>query len=185
MSTLDSSDDSEAMGRLQLGDDLALNELMTRWQTPLVHFIYRYVGGESEAIDLAQETFVRVHEYRHRYKTGGKFSTWLFTIALNLCRNQARWKSRHPSEELTETIPDASATAHDDAVRGETATLVQRAIGELPYDLRTVLILFEYEDQGYAEIATTLGCSPKAVETRLYRAKKILREKLAPILEKS
>ncbi|PAW78510.1 MAG: hypothetical protein B9S32_06185 [Verrucomicrobia bacterium Tous-C9LFEB] len=170
--------DSAAMGRLAAGDDLALNELMTRWQQPLANFIFRYTGNEAESIDLAQETFVRVYESRDRFKSGSKFSTWLFTIAINLCRNQARWKSRHPTAELDDAIPDSTPTPHDNAVREETAARVRRAIAELPHDLRVALVLYEYEDQSYAEIAEQLDCTVKAVETRLYRAKQLLRTAL-------
>ena len=79
--------DAELMLRLKNGEDRILNELTTRWQQPLVAFIYRYIGRETEALDLAQETFVRVYETRFRYAVRWKFSTWLFTIAANLCRN--------------------------------------------------------------------------------------------------
>lgn len=166
------------MARLASGQDSALNEIMSRWQQPLANFIYRYTANEAEAVDLTQETFVRVYESRHRYKSGAKFSTWLFTIAINLCRNQARWKSRHPSAELDDSLPDSTPTPHDDAVRAETATQVRRAIAALPHDLRVALVLCEYEDLSYAVIAEQLGCSIKAVETRIYRAKQILRESL-------
>lgn len=178
----DAERDAAAMLRLQQGDDLALNEIMSHWQQPLANFIYRYVGSEAEAVDLAQETFVRVYESRDRFRAGGKFSTWLFTIALNLCRNQARWKSRHPSAELDDTVADSISTPHEKAATSETATLVRRAVAELPHELRSALVLYEYEDKSYAEIASLLDCSVKAVETRIYRAKKILRDALASLL---
>src|SRR3981081_2974126 len=85
---------AEMMPRLKSGEDSILNELMTRWQQPLVEFIYRYIRHETDALDLAQETFVRVYETRHRYTVQGKFSTWLFAIAANLCRNYLRWRQR-------------------------------------------------------------------------------------------
>src|SRR5438132_1428009 len=92
--------DIALMLRLAAGEDLALNELMMRWQQPLVSFIYRYVGNQTDALDLAQETFVRIFESRHRYRHYGKFSTWLFAIAANLCRNHFRWRERHPTIAL-------------------------------------------------------------------------------------
>src|SRR5260221_1656250 len=91
---MEAGPDAELMLRLKNGEDWILNELMTRWQQPLVAFIYRYIGRETEALDLAQETFVRVYATRHRYAVRGKFSTWLFTIAVNLCRNYLRWRQR-------------------------------------------------------------------------------------------
>src|SRR5437016_675884 len=95
------------MLRLKGGDDLALNELMGRWQNPLVSFILRYVGNEQDALDLAQESFVHVYESRNRYRPTAKFSTWLFTIASNLCRNLTRWRERHP------TVPLAAGRIED------------------------------------------------------------------------
>lgn len=188
----DSRGDTELMLRLQGGDDLALNELMTRWQQPLVSFIYRYVGSHAEAIDLAQETFVRVFESRHRYKPSAKFSTWLFTIASNLCRNLFRWRQRHPtvaldaplsesagSGNLAESLADEADTPADTAERNDVAAAVKDQIHRLPHDLKTAVLLFEYEDLSHQEIAAVLRCSSKAVETRLYRARNILREKLA------
>src|SRR5258708_31193449 len=91
---MEADPDAELMLRLKNGEDWILNELMTRWQQPLVAFIYRYIGRETEALDLAQKTFVRVYATRHRYAVRGKFSTWLFTIAANLCRNYLRWRQR-------------------------------------------------------------------------------------------
>jgi RNA polymerase sigma factor (sigma-70 family) len=77
---------------------------MTRWQQPLVSFIYRYMGCKTEALDLAQETFVRVYETRHRYRVRGKFSTWLFEIAANLCRNYSGGDSAGASGLLSPGI---------------------------------------------------------------------------------
>jgi RNA polymerase sigma-70 factor (ECF subfamily) len=185
-----SPDDVQCMSRLKGGDDLALNDLMTRWQKPLVSFILRYTGNEQDALDLAQETFVRVFEHRGSYEPRSKFSTWLFTIATNLCRNRARWCERHPTVTLhgsgddddtglESTVPAPGDTPADSAERHDLASAVREHIQKLPHDLKTVLLLFEYQDQGYEEIAASLGCSPKAVETRLYRARQLLRDSLS------
>ena len=181
--------DRDAMLRLKDGDDLAFNELMTRWQLPLVSFIQRYVGNEAEALDLAQETFVRIYESRQRYKPKAKFSTWMFTIASNLCRNFFRWQKRHPAVSLDapvsngrtvlEGVGSSAASPSDTAERDELAAAVREQIHALPHDLKTAVLLFEYEDLSHQEIASVFGCSAKAVETRLHRARKILRQKLA------
>ena len=182
--------DIAAMLRLKGGDDLALNELMSRWQKPITGFILRYAGSEADALDLAQETFLRVFEHRESYEPRGKFSTWLFTIAANLCRNHARWRARHPTvplhgsgddddPSLENSVPAPGDTPADRAVRDDLARAVRTHVQQLPHDLRTVVLLFEYQELGYEEIAATLGCTPKAVETRLYRARKILRAALA------
>jgi RNA polymerase sigma factor (sigma-70 family) len=179
-----SSTDAVCMDRLRGGDDRALNELMDRWEKPLTTFLFRYTGNEAAAIDLAQETFVRVYEHRHTQR-GGSFSAWLFSIAANLSKNHARWKARHPTVSLNldgenvRDFPSPAASPCEEAAREEIAAAVREAVQELPHDLKTVTLLFEYQEQSHSEIAAALGCTPKAVETRLYRARQLLREKLA------
>ncbi len=178
------------MERLRLGDDSALNEIMERWEKPLVAFLYRYAANWSVALDLAQEAFVKVYQSRARYRPKSKFSTWLFSIASNLARNEARWRKRHPGSavaaaqvEPTDLDREAadSSGPDDNANRHDRARLVQAAIASLPPELRTVVLLSEYEGLPQREIGEALGCSAKAVETRLYRARKQLREKLADL----
>lgn len=182
--------DAAAMMRLREGDDLALNELMARWQQPLANYLARFCGNEATALDLAQETFVRVYEARARYDTRGKFATWLYTIAGNLARNAHRWQQRHPTvsldaptgengDTLATHLPDAAPAPDANAEASERATAVRDAIAELPEDQRTIVLLSEYEDRSHADIAAVLDCTPKAVETRLYRARHALREKLS------
>lgn len=191
MTEAEQGEDVAAMLRLRDGDDLALNELISRWQKPLIRFVYRYTQSEADALDIAQETFARVYEHRARYDARGKFSTWLYTIAGNLCRNHARWKARHPAvsmdveisdqseRTLGDQIPDGAHTPAQDAAQHELADAVRQAIEALPDDQRTATILYEYEDVAYADIAKVLGCSVKAVENKLYRARQCLRERLS------
>lgn len=181
--------DAQLMLRLKNGEDWVLNELMTRWQQPLVSFIYRYMGCKTEALDLAQETFVRVYETRHRYRVRGKFSTWLFEIAANLCRNYMRWRQRrgesviepwdNEDAELAEYLQTPEDSPDQAMMRSESVLSLRRAIAELPHDLKTVILLYEYESLSYAEISSVAGCSAKAVEMRLYRARQLLRDKLS------
>ena len=172
--------DHAAMARLCAGDDLALNEIMERWKRPLTSYLCRWIGHEHEAVDLAQETFVRIYENRRTYRPDGKFSSWLWTIAANLARNQKRWHARHPQVplELEPDLPAAASTPDQSILQRELTRRIQAAVQELPGDLRTAFLLFESEGQTYDDIAVIAGCSRKAVETRLYRARHMLREKL-------
>lgn len=181
--------DSDLMIRLAQGEDQALDLLMRRWGDRVASFLYRMTGRHDVAADLAQETFVKLYQARARYNPSGSFATWLFTIATNLGRNHARWLRRHPIRSLDETQPTREAPAPEPAdpsrspdaiaIGNETVATVNRALLDLPMDLREALTLFVHEDLAYAEIASILGCSQKAVETRIYRARQILKEKLA------
>jgi RNA polymerase sigma-70 factor, ECF subfamily len=188
----DDEADLARMTRLNEGDDLALNELMERWQKPLLSFILRYVGNEADSIELAQETFVRVYQSRQRFNFKSKFSTWLFTIGVNLCRNHARWRDRHPtialeSAQATEEASQSDFSVSDEETpsylleKSELAQHVREAIEKLPHELKTVVLFYEYENLSYDEIGKILGCTQKAVETRLYRARKLLRRTLTGI----
>jgi RNA polymerase sigma-70 factor (ECF subfamily) len=181
--------DHELMARLASGDDLALNTLMRRWSDRIVAFLYRMTGRHDTAVDLAQETFVKLYQARARYRPrGGEFSTWLFAIASNLAKNRARWRSRHPEVSLDAPAGDGSnpfpeprsaeASPDQAAVTRETGEQVRAAIQALPHELREALLLFTHEQLGYADIARITHCSPKAVETRIYRARLILKEQL-------
>jgi RNA polymerase sigma-70 factor (ECF subfamily) len=172
--------DSADMLALAGGRDTALHGLMDRWRDKVAAFLHRMTGCQETALDLAQETFVRVWQARHRYEAGGRFSTWLFAIAANLARNHARWRSRHPEAPLPEDDlrPDSSLDPAATAAAREQIRAVQRAIAALPPDLREALVLSVYHEMPHAEIAAALGCSAKAVETRIYRARQHLREVL-------
>jgi RNA polymerase sigma factor (sigma-70 family) len=182
--------DEALMAALAAGEDSALNRLMDRWQVPLRSFLYRYTQGEHDALDLAQETFVRIYQHRARFRAGARFSTWMFQIALNLARSRARWRRRHPTDSLESepANPDAqlpasrAPTPAEDVLRAERTAAVREAVARLPGELREAVILFEYEDKSHAEIAAIVKATPKAVETRLYRARQQLRKTLAGFL---
>ncbi len=181
--------DSELMRSLAEGDDLALNRLIDTWSQPLIAYLTRVTGNHSTACDLAQETFVRVYRHRLRFRLSQKFSTWLFSIATNLSRNHARWQGRHPEtllehENLRE-LPVTSADASPDkqTIANERLTALQKAVCTLPQDMREVLVLSTMHGMNHAEIAHVQNTSEKAVELRLYRARKLLRELLADHLK--
>jgi RNA polymerase sigma-70 factor, ECF subfamily len=181
--------DCADMERLIAGQDMALNDLMERHATPVFHFLCRMVGNEEDANDLAQETFVRVFKSCHSFRAGQKFSTWLYTIAANLARNHFRWRSRHPAISLETESPETEQTLggalpadspapDESALAGERAAAVRAAVGKLPEDMREAIVLCEWQELGVAEAAAILKTTPKAVESRLYRARGILRERL-------
>lgn len=169
------------MQRLAAGDDLALNELMQRWRDKVASFLKRMTGDADAAVDLAQETFVRLYQHRRGYSPDAAFPTYLFRIAANLARNHQRWRSRHPTLALEEHECARGETlggqpSPDETMEnGERLRAVEAAIAALPPDLREAMLLFTYEEMGYAQIATALHCSTKAVETRIYRARQMLR----------
>jgi len=192
MERLDDAEDKRLMAALADGDDGALNLLIQRWQRPLRAFIQRSTNDASDTDDLLQETFVRVYRHRARYRPDGRFSTWLFTIAVNLCRNHAGKRTRQPTVSLnalaTRAGEDGNTTPQQTSIdpipseqtlAAERAEAVRSAIGTLSEDLRTAVILFEYEHLSHAEIAEIVGTTPKGVETRLYRARQHLRERLS------
>jgi len=181
--------DRADMERLVAGNGAALNSLMERHATGVFHFLCRMLGNEDDANDLAQETFVRAYRARDSYRPEQKFSTWLFTIAANLARNQLRWRSRHPNvsldaesetteQTLGDTLPANGCSPHEAAAAAERAEAVRAIVQRLPDDMREVVVLCDWEDLSVAEAAAILSTTPKAVESRLYRARNLLRERL-------
>lgn len=171
--------DAADMQALQRGEAQALDRLMNRWQAPLRAFLYRSTQDEAAALDLAQETFIRVYRNAQRFRPDSRFSTWLFAIAVNLLRDRARQQRRRPTEPLdpAHEVADGSSPLGS-AEEQERAAAVRGAIAELPEDLRTAVVLFEYDELSHAEIAEVVGASSKAVETRLYRARQLLKKSL-------
>jgi len=178
--------------RVKAGDDDAFNLLMGRYRRPVLNFVFRMIGDADEAEDLAQDVFVRA--YRHMRKpafrqTGAAFSTWLFQVARHAALDCLRHRERHPSESLErledkgETTPDAGATAAATVAAHELGEQIASAVARLPEEQRMAIILSEYEDLSYAEIAAIMKCSEKSVEARLYRARRFLRKRLVKIID--
>jgi len=175
------------MARLAAGQDRALDELMDRWSAKLVAFLLRLTGNHATACDLAHETIVRLHHTRGRFRPGRTSGPFLFQIAANLAKNHARWRHRHPEVPMDgESPPEAAADEHAapdrKAEAGETAAAVRAAVLALPDDLRQPLVLSVYEGKEQEEIAAILGCTRKAVEMRIYRARQLLRARLAAFM---
>jgi len=181
--------DRADMERLIAGHDASLNDLMERHATPVFQFLCRMLGNEDDANDAAQETFVRVYRARASFHLDQKFSTWCYTIAANLARNQFRWRARHPivsldaesdgtGQSIGSVLPAKERPPSEQALAAERAAAVRAAVNRLPEDLREALVLCEWEELSMAEAAAILEATPKAIESRLYRARQILRERL-------
>jgi RNA polymerase sigma-70 factor (ECF subfamily) len=173
-------EDRRLMARVQCGDEAAMGAIMERWELPVKSVIVRLVLNASEAEELAQETFVRVWQQRHKFRDGAAFRPWLFAIAINLGRNRLRWWRIRPSVELHEwsgTEAEGSVGQREGLPieRAECASAVREAIAALPLELREAIVLFEYEHLSHAEIAAAVGTTSKAVESRIYRAREKLR----------
>jgi RNA polymerase sigma factor (sigma-70 family) len=186
--------DRADMLRLVAGHAAGLNELMERHAPRLFNYLLRSLQNEDDAADLAQETFVRVYQNRAKFDADLKFSTWLYAIASNLVRTQYRYRTRHPqpvpldapagdtTTDFRDSLPYDQPNPSESLQSTETAEAVRQAIASLPEELRTPLILCEYEELSHAEIGAILQCTAKAVETRLYRARKQLKSILSRFL---
>ena len=183
------------MQRLASGHEAALNDLMERHGPKLFNYLIRCLQNEEDAADVAQEAFVRLYQNRAKFDANQRFSTWLYAIATNLVKDRYRYRTRHPQisldaenestgSDFRESLPEHGPTPSDTLAAEERAEMVRRAVAALPEELRVPLLLSEYEELSHAEIGVVLGCSPKAVETRIYRARKQLRNKLGWLLEK-
>lgn len=178
--------DADDMARLAAGHDAALNNLMDRHAPKLFNYLFRSLQDEADASDLAQETFVHLYQSRAKYDRTQKFSPWLYAIASNLVRDRYRWRSRHPQVSLDaeneqtglsfkQNLEAADAAPDATLETEERAEAVRKAVAALPQELRQPLILATYEGLRQVEIAAILKCTPKAVETRIYRARHQLR----------
>ena len=189
--------DAVLMLRVKRGDRAAFTGLVEKYKQPVMNFIYRSLRDETEAEDLAQNVFLQVYKSRSRYKQTAKFSTWLFTIARNLCLNELRRRSRHPAESLEEThaenesrdggtqrqYEDKSQMAPPEKLlQGELAQKIEEAIAELPENQRSAILLCRQEDLSYEEIADILDCSLSATKSLIHRGRETLKEKLKSYL---
>ena len=187
--------DAALMLRVKRGDRAAFEELVARYQQPVLNFIFRTLPDSAEAEDLAQGVFVQVWKSAARYEPAAKFSTWLFTIARNLCLNELRRRSRHPADSLDAPARSDSdeprghgiedkreAAAPDTLLRGELEAKVSEAVAALPENQRTALLLWQREEMAYEDIAEVLDCSLSAVKSLIHRSRETLKSRLKPYL---
>lgn len=179
--------DEELMCQYQKGDVLAMDEILRRYKNPVCRFIYRLCRNVEESDDISQDVFLKVHQYRFRYTPSGKFSTWIFSIAHNLFIDSLRkrywlvfWprKEDDPDDPVEFVSPTLSAA--EETERNDLAETVKCCIQGLPFLQKEALILREYEQMEYEEIAAVLNKSLGTVKTLIHRARKNLKSKLLP-----
>jgi RNA polymerase sigma-70 factor, ECF subfamily len=179
-------DDEELVARSRGGDLDSFNQLVLRWERPIYALAYRVIGREEDARDVAQETFLRAFRALGGFKGQAKFSSWLYRITLNLCRDWIRRERRSniaPVPEgidLVELAGEAtpSETIEDLVSRKQLGEAVARAMALLPDEQRTAIILKEYHGLTFQEIADLLDCPLSTVKTRLYQGLTVLRRHL-------
>lgn len=191
---VDRMDDHMLIAGTREGDELAFQELVSRYRNPITNFVYRMLNDYDRAVDLAQETFVRVYMNADRYQANYSFSTYIYRIASNLAISELRQRKRRrliplPSffdkegEEVEIELPD-ERTIHpaDSMIHDERRKAIARAIATLPEKYRTAVVLRDVEGRSYEEISEVLGLSDGTVKSRINRARNLLKEKLREYL---
>jgi RNA polymerase sigma-70 factor (ECF subfamily) len=178
--------DEELVARASSGDAESFNELVRRWERPIYALACRTIGRDEEARDVCQETFLRAFRALPGFRGQAKFSSWLYRIALNLCRDWVRKERRTPVVQAPEEVDlmDLAAAAapfepiEDVVARQDQARAVERVMARLPEEQRTAIVLKEYHGLTFQEIADVQGCPLSTVKTRLYQGLAVLRREL-------
>jgi RNA polymerase sigma-70 factor, ECF subfamily len=178
--------DEELVSRSIGGDNESFNQLIKRWEKPIYALAFRTIGREEDARDVCQETFLRAFRGLGGFKGQAKFSSWLYRIALNLCRDWIRRERRAPIVATPEGVDLIELAGEGDdvervderVVREDLGRVVARAMRTLPEEQRTAIVLKEYHGLTFQEIADTLGCPLSTVKTRLYQGLTVLRREL-------
>lgn len=176
--------DEELVEACQAGEASAFDVLVGRWEDRIRGAAYRVLGSEEEARDVAQEAFLKAYRGLAGFKREARFSSWLYQIALNLCRDRLRRRRSRPNVSLDEleasgpVLVETRPGAHELLLRDDLASIVRRAVITLPDEQRDVVILKEYEGLTFLEIAQALDVPVSTVKTRLYRGLGQLRVRL-------
>ena len=182
--------DAQLMLRVKNGDLEAFEVLVESYKQPVISVIYRTLKDLTEAEDLAQNVFVQVYKSAARYEPSAKFSTWIFTIARNLCLNEIRRRSRHPAFSLDQAMESEDSfvpqqfedrrmdCASTEAMRNELVHKIDAALDDLPENQRTAVVLYRTKGLSYEEVSEVMGCSLSATKSLIHRAREILRLRL-------
>jgi RNA polymerase sigma-70 factor, ECF subfamily len=187
--------DSDLVRRHLAGDAGAFGALVDRYQTRLLNFVNRNIGDRERAEDLVQDVFIRVFRHLHRFDHDKKFSTWIYTIASNLNKNELRNRSRNPvvavSKLMANWDSDHRPLQFEDPKRRPDIeydrrylhSAIHQCIGELPPHHREVFLLREIEGRSYQEIAEIVDCNLGTVKSRLNRARNRFAQVIRPLLD--
>lgn len=188
--------DIDLVRRSQQGDTAALQELVVKYQKWVYSLCYRVLGNHADADDIAQETFVAIYRHINKFKpqTNATFAGWLYRITINLCRNQIRKQKRRREDSLdapvfisdngdkspclADFIPDDKLNPKKEILNQELNSMIQAALNCLSAEHRMAFVLHEYQELSYKEIAEIMQCPIGTIMSRLYHAKRELREKL-------
>jgi RNA polymerase sigma-70 factor (ECF subfamily) len=178
--------DEELVARSAGGDLESFNQLVLRWERPIYALAYRVIGREEDARDVCQETFLRAFRSLGAFRGHAKFSSWLYRIALNLCRDWIRRQKRTPLVQAPEGVDIIELAGEQGPVesvdelvaRRDLGVIVTRAMAALTNDQRTAIVLKEYQGLTFQEISDLLGCPLSTVKTRLYQGLTVLRREL-------
>ena len=179
--------DEELVARSNGGDPDSFNELIRRWERPIYALAYRQIGREEDARDVCQETFLRAYRALKGFRGQSKFSSWLYRIAINLCRDWMRRERRTPVMQPPEDVDlmdlamarEPFESIEDRIARNDLSRAVERAMAVLPEEQRAAIVLKEYHGLTFQEIADLVGCPLSTVKTRLYQGLTVLRRELA------
>ena len=184
-------EEAELIARTLAGDDGAFAELVEPYEAKVYNLAFRMCANREDAFDLAQESFLKAYRSLARFKGKASFSTWLYRIASNTCLDQLRRVKRTgPRVSLDDPIETASGTLQREvadntfepeqlALRAEVGSEIRAAVAQLPPDHRMAILLREFQQLSYEEIAQAMGCSTGTVKSRINRARSALRDRLA------
>ncbi|KFI21837.1 RNA polymerase sigma factor RpoE [Nitrosococcus oceani] len=184
--------DGELVRRVQRGDKKAFDMLVLKYQRKILRLISRYIHDPGEALDVAQEAFIKAYRALPRFRGESAFYTWLYRIAINTSKNYLVAQSRRPPENdidakdaeqyAGETVLKEYATPENLLLRDEIEKTINETIEGLPDELRVAIILREFEAMSYAEIAEVMDCPIGTVRSRIFRAREAIDEKVKPLL---
>ena len=195
LSGYDGLDDSAVVRASLAGETRAFTELVLRYQARLLNFVYRTIGDRERAEDLVQEAFIRVHRHLARFDQSKKFSTWVYTIASNLAKNELRNRSRNPlvlfqsikrnweADHRPLQFEDRNSLPDDLFRKRYLQELVEASVAQLPEHHREVFVLRELEGKSYEEIADITRCNLGTVKSRLNRARNAFAAIISPHLD--